>query len=571
MALFQSPGCSARRWPLRCEAQTPAAVSLRSVALLIAATLACLLPFVDKAYHIDDPLFVWVARQVAAHPLDFYGFTVNWYGYVQPFSEVTKNPPLFCYWLALAGVVGGWREEALHIGSLFFSLGAVLGAYQLGRLLTGRPTLAALLSLLTPVFLISATQVMCDVPMLCLWVWCVCFWIEGERRGDTRRLWLAALLAGLCGLTKYFGAALIPLLAVYSLARNGRPTRRLGPLLLPVLMLAGYQLLTWKLYGRGLFSDAGSYAVNVRPAAALPTACVAGVVFIGGCFVSVFAVALGVCRRRTLHAWSAAPPITFFALLVLRGIGSGVWLDRAGVRWAMLLTATLFLVAGAVILALLVAELRQGLTAERALLALWVAGTLVFALFVNWSLNGRSVLPLAPVLGVLAARRIDDVSRAGGVLLVGLPVAAALALFPAWADYAHANAERAAAAVILAGREARGGSLWFVGHWGFQYYMEAGGARPVDFKNIDMRPGDEVAVAYNNSNIYPLPREYFGPAEAVQIRKSRWIRCMDSGMGAGFYADIWGPLPFAVGAATPDHYVVMPVKERLAVRAGGAE
>ena len=59
-------------------------------------TVACagsLLPFIDKAFHIDDPLFLWTARQIQNRPLDFYRFNVNWYWSEMPMASVTKNPP----------------------------------------------------------------------------------------------------------------------------------------------------------------------------------------------------------------------------------------------------------------------------------------------------------------------------------------------------------------------------------------------------------------------------------------------------------------------------------------------
>src|SRR5438270_5558613 len=47
-------------------------------ALLVVVTTAALAPFLNKAFHIDDPLFLWMAQQIAKHPLDPYGFEVNW-------------------------------------------------------------------------------------------------------------------------------------------------------------------------------------------------------------------------------------------------------------------------------------------------------------------------------------------------------------------------------------------------------------------------------------------------------------------------------------------------------------
>src|SRR5262249_26838380 len=54
-------------------------------------TLVALLPFLAKPFNIDDPLFLWAAKQIHAHPGDPYGFNVEW-GYREfPMSRVTEN------------------------------------------------------------------------------------------------------------------------------------------------------------------------------------------------------------------------------------------------------------------------------------------------------------------------------------------------------------------------------------------------------------------------------------------------------------------------------------------------
>jgi len=51
----------------------------RDAFLAIVAVIAALVPFLNKAFHIDDPLFLWMAQQVSQHSTDPYGFSVNWY------------------------------------------------------------------------------------------------------------------------------------------------------------------------------------------------------------------------------------------------------------------------------------------------------------------------------------------------------------------------------------------------------------------------------------------------------------------------------------------------------------
>src|SRR5438270_8002179 len=113
----------------------PRALELGIVA---AAMLACLLPFATRAYHIDDTLFVWTAQHIREHPLDFYGFTVDWYRSWEPMSRVTQNPPAGCYYLALAGTLFGWAELGLHVAMVLPTWGMLWGTYRLAERIGAR-------------------------------------------------------------------------------------------------------------------------------------------------------------------------------------------------------------------------------------------------------------------------------------------------------------------------------------------------------------------------------------------------------------------------------------------------
>ena len=169
--------------------------------LLAAATLVCLLPFIDKALHVDDPLFIWVGRQMQARWWDPYGFDVNWYGWSMPMFEVTKNPPLAGAYIAVVISIFGESEGWLHAAFLAPALAAVLGTYALAQRTGAFPFQAAVALLATPVFLISGTTLMCDLLMLAFWIWAVVFWIRGLDSERGSLLALAALLAGLSALT----------------------------------------------------------------------------------------------------------------------------------------------------------------------------------------------------------------------------------------------------------------------------------------------------------------------------------------------------------------------------------
>ena len=103
-----------------------------------------------KAFHIDDPLFLKAAQQIRSNPLDFYGFRVNWYGTEQPMWEVTKNPPLGSFFIALAAEVAGWSEVALHLAFLLPAVAAALGTLALARRFCTHPLIATFAAVATP-------------------------------------------------------------------------------------------------------------------------------------------------------------------------------------------------------------------------------------------------------------------------------------------------------------------------------------------------------------------------------------------------------------------------------------
>ena len=129
-------------------------------------TFAVLLPFLAKPFNIDDPLFIWVGHQVQAHPFNPFGFNVAWDITELPMWKITENPPLAGYFIALSAAIFGWSEVALHFAFILPAIAVILGTHRLAARLGANPLLAALTTLFAPVFLVSATTVMCDVSML---------------------------------------------------------------------------------------------------------------------------------------------------------------------------------------------------------------------------------------------------------------------------------------------------------------------------------------------------------------------------------------------------------------------
>jgi 4-amino-4-deoxy-L-arabinose transferase-like glycosyltransferase len=284
---------------------------------LAMVTVAALLPFLAKPFNIDDPLFVWAARQIQAHPGNPYGFNLEWGFKEFPMAKVTENPPLACYYLALAAEIFGWNEAGLHFAFLLPAIAVILGTCRLGRHFCRSPGLAALLTLFTPVFLVSSATVMCDVLMLAFWVWAVAFWVEGIERKSFAALAGAGLLVSLAIVTKYYAVCLIPLMAVHGLISSRRPGRWALSLLIPVTTICIYQLATSSLYGAGLLGAAAHYAAfaKVHYGFSKVSACLIGLTFTGGCVATAIFFAPLIWRRTPALLAVMAISVIIFAFI----------------------------------------------------------------------------------------------------------------------------------------------------------------------------------------------------------------------------------------------------------------
>jgi 4-amino-4-deoxy-L-arabinose transferase-like glycosyltransferase len=576
----------------------------RRIGSLALLTILFLLPFSDKAFHIDDPVYVWVAQQIHRNPLDFYGFEIYWQGAVCPVWAFNKNPPGTSYFIALAASLVGWSERALHLAFLVPAVGAIVGTYLLAKRMCPYPFTAALTVLVTPVFLISSTQLMCDTLLLCFWVWGVVLWIDGLEQSRIVSLVAAGTVMAVACLIKYPGINLVLLLFAYSLCYRRSIGWWMAPLVIPIAALAAYDLYTASLYGNGNFTT----AMHVGASALERTTFVNGLtalVFLGGCVSPVLFYLPWLCSGRQLLA------IGLVLILVVGGVpllGSHRGLDlktEEGVVWLASIPIGVFACAGGLILGLATENLWKSRDSQALLLWLWIFGVFAFAGFVNWTINGRSILPLVPAASILLMRRIGNVrglftfNKAHSRVLAVLP-AAAFAMMPTYGDYRLANSARTAARELKKIYSTETQQLWFRGHWGFQWYIQSEGAIPAgprvaslqrggplvrrDRASPLLRSGDVLILPENNPHVtgllilpakksevdiplpivagdrlHPAPLGQAGPLLLVGETRvhtfpvSRFTTTSRKN-GAGFYSNYWGPLPYAFGRARPELY-----------------
>jgi 4-amino-4-deoxy-L-arabinose transferase-like glycosyltransferase len=524
----------------------------RAKALLSGLTLVALLPFLNKAYDIDDPLFLWMGQQIMRHPFDPYGGIVHWSSLAQPMWVAMQNPPLCSYYIAAIGSLAGFGEVAMHSAFLLPAIATILGTFALAKRLCGNPLVAAFLTLFTPVFLISASHVMCDVMLLAFWIWAIHFWIAGLDRGKWPLFLVSAVLMSGATLTKYFGISLVPMLLVYTLTRERRFRLDLSFLTIPLFVALGFEVVTRAKYGHALFSGAMLYLRDVAVEVRIPTQIklLTGCSFVGGSMIG----ALFLTSFRSAKAVFGG-----IGLLLLIGVlfwtcvpmSTNLGANGLPVR----LEGCLFATIGVSLLALAVRDFRINRDADSLLLLLWTVGTFAFVALLNWSITARTILPMAPAASILLMRHWDRVGEGRPETLRKLRwvgPAALISLIVAAADYGEAGASRAGARYFQKRFGRKPTRVWFESHWGFQFYMEQWKAKPL-VQDAPIHPGDLLIIPSNNADYIPVPSAAV-PLLEITRPIMPLVATFAPGTGAGFYSSVRGSVPWAIAQTTPARF-----------------
>lgn len=520
--------------------------------ILSGVTLAVLAPFLTKAYDIDDPLFLWMAQQIIRHPFDPYGATVCWSSLAQPMWIAMQNPPLCSYYIAGIGSLADFSEISLHLAFLLPAVAAVLGTFALAKRLCRSPLTAAFMTLFTPVFLISASHVMCDVMLLAFWMWAIHFWIAGLERSKWHLLLISVLFISAATLTKYFGISLVPLLLGYTLLRERRIRFELIYLTIPLFVVLLFELATKIKYGHALFSGAMLYLREVAVEVRIPmkVKLLTGCSFVGGCMIgSLFVISIRSVRGffGTIALLIVVGALFSLYLPQVAGSGSNALVVR--------LQGCLFATIGAAILGLAIWDFHDRKDADSLLLLLWTLGTFAFAAFLNWSITARTILPMTPAVSILLMRawdRVGEKKPGNPTKLRWVAAAAIVSLIVAAADYREAGASRAGARYFKKHYARARTRVWFQSHWGFQFYMQKWKSKPL-VQNAPIHPGDLLIIPSNNADVLPLPRPAVLRSE-ITCSIMPFVSTFASETGAGFYSSVRGPVPWAFARTTPARF-----------------
>ena len=521
-------------------------MTLRLAAPAIFVASLLLLPFLNKPFTIDDPLFMREARHALTDPAHPADFEQVWNaGDRQKLSQYLLGGTLPAYVMAPVAALGG-REWIAHFYQLLllcgFLIASVSVALRLGCDVRQANTVGLLIAA-NPVTLAMASTCMPDVMAMA-------FGMAGMDRilvfREQRRR-LAGLLGGL-------------LLAAAVLCRAST-----APLLLVAVLLL--MPSTWKRATECLWPVA--------------LAVIAAAVFVSFNRGSAHnATAAGAFQALTSMQ---NVPRNLVAFLCFQALAGPILL------YALLSRGRRFLAAVAAVVAVGVAL--SWITASAALVLYAVPAALgicFLAATTGMVRDLRNVLPLVVWLGAglialpyvhMAAKYLLPGAPAAALLIVlhgarlrqqRLPLTVAILVALGWTsgalivkgDATLATSQRDAVNRLIAPRIKRGAKVWAGGQWAFLAYAEDAGAKALANTPPLPEPGDYVVISrldyYGKFDRLPFKRELLNS----QPDERCGVFVLNRRLKAGFYSIRFGYLPFAIGCAEVnayDLYRVLPV------------
>lgn len=538
--------------------QRPSLVGLAGVVVI---ALLATVPFLDKAFHIDDVLYLLGADQIRQSPWAPYGdkdeTLVLWDaldGGPASLYQTDFNPPLWKY--VLAGAIGivGHDERKLHALSAVVTLLGAIGLYLIANRWTNRPVWCVAMILLSPFFL-PGQNLMLEVPVLCLAAWGTFFHQRAWESGRTLDIALGGVFFGLAVLTKYSAGMLIPVFVVGSLLHR-RPRVALSAVVsfgFVALWYAHNQWIygEWHVSSHGVLFDPESWPIRalsvlrsvgsvafLGPIILVALARLRGMLWVAGILAASIAVgAIDVLQARTFYQVNGMVilPIQAAHFWIFTSLGTATLLGMIALSLSQWLGAP--------------SEWKEARTDR--FLEFWILVMLLFNVTSTPFCAVRHLLLALVPLTWWTARQAAPLAPL--MSRVALVVTIALGFSLAAADRELANFYRQLARENIRQDIAAGRRVWFTGNWGIHYYAAREGALPL-FRGTEEHglgrphPGDRI---YNPVLTSWLPFDDRNLVWTEHLQPESLIPTRTIVAGANYYSVQSYALPWSVLLLSP--------------------
>lgn len=508
--------------------------------ILFLVPLFLSLPFINRAYFVDDNYFVEIATWLKDNPQLPYHFRTDDAGLQTRGWEENGfvrmvNPLLHHYYLALLLKAGGAKEWFVRLGCVFLSCFAALFIFGLARRLCDHPFWTTLLILLSPVFWLSAHSLLIDSTLGFFFFGSLYFFIRASEKDSLVLVILSGLFAGAAIVSKYPGLLILPICGVWLMLRWKKISRRwiyVVPFVMGLGTLAAYSIWTNDLYGAPHLLAASARMVNVP---GLAKYFVFFVFLSGATLLPLVVWGVNDIRRNLVNGLAV-----FVLALVLSSKVGGFSVLQGGLLGLWFVTSLIFM-AG-----FLRAKPLWVYPRDHFLFA-WLFGFIILMFLVMDWVAARYYVIVVPAVGFMAARLLEFYRPALAQITMKR-VAVMLLVFTgalAFSDYKQAAPSRDVVQKLREAGFSGGARHFYLGDSFTMSYLKAEGWVPC-FPETVFQKGDWVLAKE-----ITMPLVWFAHKPILIKQLARFdypsslpLKVMDYQGSAGFYASVWGALPF---------------------------
>lgn len=536
--------------------------------LIVVFPFLLALPFINRAYFVDDHYHVLMAKGILQHlsrPYDFRADDngLNNVGWERGQPPSMINPPLHHYFLAALIRLGGEKESWLRFGVLWMSGMSLFFIFNLAKRLGIPAFWSVVFCGLTPAFWLTSYSLLIDSTLLCFFLAATLTWILGLEKDSALWLHVSGILMGLTALVKYTGLSVI-LLAVFwlylkrhELPRGLRHKLHIAfAFLWPLLIIAAWSTWNYFTYGEAHLWASAQRAVSLYT---IWKALVVLIFFSGS----------------LLFPWLLFPVLFRRPYVLWKGLligGGGILLGFlmrspwGGFTEIQALQIAVSVVSSLLFFALVMHHLKDHFaTQELKFILAWLILMLGMTFCVMPWVSVRYFLLLLPPSAFLFLK-ILWTQQVKGSKPVGLFLGACFLFLMsgsiAYADYWQAETGRKIVRDVLqepfSGRE-----KYYLGDSFTGSYLKYIGWQPA-FEFTTLTTG-----ALLLKQEVTMPRWWYrGKPIQFQLIKTYTyathfpIKVMDNEGSAGFYASVWGALPFTFSTGPWERFQLLEVIDK---------
>lgn len=428
-----------------------------------------------KPVAVDDTAYLTIARHIASSPLDPYGFELFWYSKPEPAMEILA-PPVVPYWLAAGIAIFGEHVWILKLWLFPFLLILCYSVRNLSQRFAPGTEHSLIPLIGFSGYILPLIGFMLDIPATAFGLAAIALFSR-EKVSST-------ILAGICIATAMqtkYTAIVLPAVIVWYGIQFKRWKSAFGAVAISLAFFAAWELFLFAKYGQSHFfyhvrSESSTDGwLETKLGLALPLITQLGGLAVSGLF---WTLNRSMKKSKLLALISIAVTFGFATVAMLP--------EKPSVGVAQVF----FPLLGIVFLIVVLTNFSKSQFQDSGFC--FLAGWLLIEIAAYFILTpfpaGRRIIGIAIVSTLILAKSNSQRAqfRSLGFGWFGIGLGLFVFAVDAWDARPEMELAQKADAII----KGQGGNKWFNGHWGFQYYCERAGMKPVVPDQSLLEPGD---------------------------------------------------------------------------------